>query len=93
MNTSMTYMGSHTLDTKRLTPQLGTYILQRERAFRTGGCVFTCDAGKEVIVSQIDESTRKVLIDFGSRKVDWFSEYTLEDFKLKEAGIQMEMKI
>jgi hypothetical protein len=49
------------------------YRTTKDGRFLTGGTTFSVKAGFVVTVRQIDQVNKKVLIDFGSRMVDWFS--------------------
>lgn len=64
---------------------IGTYKLKRERGFRCGVSCFTLPEGATVNVDQVDKSRGKVLIHFGGRDVDWFSDLILNDFEKVKA--------
>lgn len=53
------------------------YRLKENGRFVCGIASFGMSAGALVQVSQIDESTGKVLIDFGGGLLDWFHESVL----------------
>jgi len=60
---------------------LGKYKLKIDRRFRCGISSFGLSAGAIVNVSQIDKEYGKVLIQFGERDSDWYSESILNDFE------------
>ena len=64
---------------------IGIYKLKRGRGFRCGISCFTLPEGATVKVSQLDKSTGKVLIHFGGRYVEWFSDSILNDFEKVKA--------
>jgi hypothetical protein len=59
---------------------IGTYKLNEDSRFRCGVSSFGLSAGANVEVKQFDKEYRKVLIDFGGRDIDWFSDSILSKF-------------
>lgn len=57
------------------------YKLKEDSRFVCGITSFELSAGAVVQVTQTDPVTRKVLIDFGGRLVDWFHESVLSKFE------------
>ena len=57
------------------------YRLKQDGRFVCGTTAFGLSAGSVVEVRQTDTSTRKVLIDFGGRMVDWFDQTILSKFE------------
>ena len=57
------------------------YKLKEDDRFVCGSTSFGLSAEAVVEVVQTDPSTRKVLIDFGGRMVDWFHESILTKFE------------
>lgn len=55
--------------------------LKESRRFRCGVTSFHCRQGKLVYLMQRSKTTGKVLLDFGSRRVDWFHESILDCFE------------
>lgn len=53
---------------------LGDYKLKDDKTFRCGVSIFTMRNGSVIKVLQVDKEYRKVLICFGGRDVDWFSD-------------------
>jgi hypothetical protein len=60
---------------------LGKYRLKSDGVFRCGITTFGLSAGSIVEVTQLDKEGRKVLIDFGGRMVDWYSDRMLDRFE------------
>ena len=57
------------------------YKLKEDSRFICGVTSFGLAAGAIVDVRQTDASTRKVLIDFGGRMIDWLPESILSKFE------------
>lgn len=55
--------------------------VKQDSRFRCGITSFGLSAGAIVNVRQKDEESRKVLLDFGGRMMDWFSDSTLSLFE------------
>lgn len=55
------------------------YRTTKDGRFLTGGIGFSVAAGYVVTVRQVDRANNKVLIDFGGRMVDWFSQGLLAE--------------
>lgn len=53
---------------------IGVYKLKEDRLFRCGVSVFEVKEGAIIEIKQVDRDGRKVLIDFGGRDIDWFSD-------------------
>ena len=64
-----------------LSDTLGTWISKKDLTMRTGTTVFTLPQGRTIKVSQVDNKTNKVLIDAGSRCIDWVHVTTLQNFE------------
>ena len=59
----------------------GIYVLKHEQRFIAGYTSFSLSKGAKVQVTQIDKD--KVLIDFGSRTMDWYDVSFLQKHRIK----------
>ncbi len=62
---------------------IGKYRLKKDVRVRTGVTVFTITKNAEIEVTQQDKTNHKVLIDFGSRDIDWFHNSWLSKYAEK----------
>jgi hypothetical protein len=59
---------------------IGEYKLKEDRRFYVPNTSFGLSAGAPIKVTQVDEATHKVLVDFGDRLIDWFDDSIMTVF-------------